>query len=54
MPSALIVSVIEVQQDAIIPSVVNVGLQRGESYICCNLLPVHYSRLIRDLLPTRP
>ena len=36
-PSALIVSVIEVQQDTIIPSVVSVWLWHGESYTCCSL-----------------
>ena len=33
----------KVKRDNIIPSIVNVWLQRGESYTHCNLLPVHYS-----------
>jgi len=58
MPSALTISVIEVlhssiQRENIVPSMVNVWLWRGESYTCCNLLPIHYSHSVSDLVPTR-
>jgi len=38
--------IIGFNQNNIIPSMVNVLLQRSESCIHCNLLPVHYSCLI--------
>ena len=62
-PSTLTVSVIEVLYSSMLKGsmrqfhafVVNIWLWQGESYTCCNLLPVYinYSRLISDLLPTR-